>query len=71
MEKALSTIFNEWTRKGLVRANGNYLDLTIAGQFWYVNLTQVILDSLVMLKDHSGYSIAVKPIGCRDKKKKR
>jgi len=62
MEEALSTIFNEWTRKGLVRIDGNYLDLTIAGQFWYVNLTQAILDSLVMLGDHNGYSITVKSI---------
>ena len=65
MEEAFSALFNEWARKGLVRMNGDYLDLTVAGQFWYVNLTQAILDCLVMLGGDNGYSLNVKSIAAQ------
>jgi len=65
MEEAFSALFNEWVRKGIVQMNGDYLDLTVAGQFWYVNLTQAILDGLVILRDDSGYSLTVKSIAAQ------
>ena len=46
----LEDVFSVWEKKGLIEINGDFLDLTIAGQFWYVNLTQAMLDWLEMLK---------------------
>jgi oxygen-independent coproporphyrinogen-3 oxidase len=61
LKDIMEPVFNEWKRKGLIEINGDYLDLTIAGQFWYVNLTQAILDWLVMMKDEN-YTPVIKTI---------
>ncbi len=61
LEEMMEPVFNEWKRKGLIEINGDYLDLTLAGQFWYVNLTQAILDWLTMMKDKN-YTPVVKAI---------
>ncbi len=46
----LEPVFSAWVDRGLAEWNGEFLDLALAGQFWYVNLTQAILDCLLMLK---------------------
>jgi oxygen-independent coproporphyrinogen-3 oxidase len=47
----LEPVFSAWVDRGLAGWNGEFLDLTLAGQFWYVNLTQSILDCLLMLEN--------------------
>lgn len=65
MEEVFSALFSEWAKKGLVQVNGDYLDLTAAGQFWYVNITQAILDGLAMITEKSGHSLTVKAIAAQ------
>lgn len=48
LEDLLEDIFSAWKNMGLIEINGDFLELTIAGQFWYVNLTQAMLDCLKM-----------------------
>ncbi len=62
LEDLLEDVFSVWKKKGLIEINGDFLDLTIAGQFWYVNLTQAILDQLKMLKQTDKPDIMVKAI---------
>jgi len=50
LEDALSELFDNWSKKGLIKINDGFLELPITGQFWYVNLTQAMLDWLVMIK---------------------
>ncbi len=33
-------LFDEWVNNGLAKRQGNFLDLTLAGQFWAVNMNQ-------------------------------
>ena len=33
-------LFNEWVQNGLAERSGHYLNLTLAGQFWAVNMNQ-------------------------------
>ena len=40
-------VFDAWRRKGLARIQDEFLELTVAGRFWYANLTQAILDFLI------------------------
>lgn len=42
----LEDVFEVWQHRGFITMVGDVLTLTIAGQFWYVNLTQAILDCL-------------------------
>ncbi|MEO0230248.1 MAG: heme anaerobic degradation radical SAM methyltransferase ChuW/HutW [candidate division WOR-3 bacterium] len=46
----ISPLLESWQSKGLIKISDGFLELTIAGQFWQVNLTQAILDWLLMLK---------------------
>jgi oxygen-independent coproporphyrinogen-3 oxidase len=46
LEGLLKELFSVWGKRGLTEINGDFLDLTVAGQFWYVNLTQAMLDWL-------------------------
>ena len=53
LKNMLSPLLEAWTKKGLINLNDGLLELTIAGQFWYVNLTQAMLDWLQMMKKQS------------------
>lgn len=39
-------VLDQWNRAGLVTWTGDFLELTVAGQFWQVNLNQLLLDYL-------------------------
>ena len=36
--KLCQPLFDQWIENGLAEVNGNFLDLTLAGQFWAVNM---------------------------------
>lgn len=61
LEEICMGLFKEWVKRGLVEINDTYIDLTIAGQFWYVNLTQAILDWMELMQKED-YSITVKAV---------
>ena len=42
----LEPLFSSWQEKQFIYLEAGQLKLTVAGQFWYVNLTQAILDCL-------------------------
>lgn len=42
----LLPLFHHWQEKGLVRVEGDYLSLTLAGQFWAVSLAQACIQVL-------------------------
>ena len=42
----MAYVFETWQSRGFIKIKGEILTLTIAGQFWYVNLTQAVLDCL-------------------------
>jgi putative heme utilization radical SAM enzyme HutW len=37
-------LFDLWEERGLIRRDNGLIRLTVAGQFWYVNLTQSVLE---------------------------
>lgn len=37
-------LLENWEEAGLIQRNGSWVELTLAGQFWQVNLTQALLD---------------------------
>jgi len=39
----IETILHQWERAGLIRIDGTWLELTLAGQFWHVNLAQLLI----------------------------
>lgn len=62
LEDLLSPLIGTWLKKGLITFSDGFLELTLPGQFWYVNLTQAMLDWLVMLKNGTTHEINVKAI---------
>ncbi len=62
LEDMLSPLIEAWLAKGLIKMSDGFLELTIAGQFWYVNLTQAILDWLVMMKSNGSHALNVNPV---------
>lgn len=61
----LNDLFEVWAEKGLIKIDGDFLELTIAGQFWYINLTQTMIDYLEMLKKPDQAEIMVKAIAAQ------
>ena len=47
----LGPLLEQWTRAGLVEMCGNIMMLTLAGQFWQVNLSQLMQDFLKHVLD--------------------
>ena len=43
-------VANQWESAGLIRIEGGCLYLTLAGEFWAVNLAQILIDMLQMQK---------------------
>jgi oxygen-independent coproporphyrinogen-3 oxidase len=37
-------LLQQWQRAGLLRRDGDWIELTLAGQFWQVNITQALID---------------------------
>ena len=37
-------LLEQWEQAGLLRRDGNQVELTLAGQFWQVNITQALID---------------------------
>jgi anaerobilin synthase len=42
----LAPLIEQWQRAGLIQMDGDWLELTMAGQFWHVNLAQLMIDFL-------------------------
>jgi oxygen-independent coproporphyrinogen-3 oxidase len=38
------SLFDVWEKKGIIKRTGNSINLTVAGQFWSVNLAQAMVD---------------------------
>lgn len=56
LEKLFSNLLCQWERAGLIRMDGGWIELTLAGQFWEVNLAQALIDyyNTVTQKDIGG-----------------
>lgn len=46
LRESCKPVLDQWERAGLVTWAGDFLVLTVAGQFWQVNLNQLLLDCL-------------------------
>jgi len=46
MKQVLAPLSDQWEKAGLVYVDGDWLELTLAGQFWHVNLAQLTLEFL-------------------------
>jgi len=46
MDAVLAPLIEQWHRAGLIETNGDWLEPTLAGQFWQVNLAQLTIDFL-------------------------
>lgn len=44
-------VVSQWEAAGLIRIDGGCLYLTLAGEFWAVNLAQILIDMLQMKKE--------------------
>jgi oxygen-independent coproporphyrinogen-3 oxidase len=44
--QALQPLLDQWQRSGLIEIDQGWLELTVAGQFWHVNLAQLLIDFL-------------------------
>ena len=51
---ALEPLLEQWSRAGLVEMREDVMVLTLAGQFWQVNLSQLMQDFLKHELDRSG-----------------
>jgi oxygen-independent coproporphyrinogen-3 oxidase len=65
LEDMLSPLIEAWLAKGLITMSDGFLELTVAGQFWYVNLTQAMLDWLMMIKSNGSHALNVKAIAAQ------
>jgi oxygen-independent coproporphyrinogen-3 oxidase len=45
----LIPLFEEWQRRGLASLSGEYLSLTLAGQFWSVTMAQILIKVIAQL----------------------
>ncbi len=43
-KKVFAPLLEQWERAGLLTSSGDWIDLTLAGQFWQVNITQALID---------------------------
>jgi oxygen-independent coproporphyrinogen-3 oxidase len=64
LEEMLSPLIEAWLAKGLITMSDGFLELTVAGQFWYVNLTQAMLDWL-MIKNDGSHALNIKAIAAQ------
>lgn len=46
VDKATGLLFEQWQRAGLLTASGGWIDLTTAGRFWQVTMTQNLIEWL-------------------------
>jgi oxygen-independent coproporphyrinogen-3 oxidase len=46
IEAVLAPLTEQWHRAGLIETDGDWLEPTLAGQFWQVNLAQLMIDYL-------------------------
>ncbi len=44
VSKLFAPLLEQWERAGLLTQSGDWIDLTLAGQFWQVNITQALID---------------------------
>ena len=44
LEDIFAGLLAQWERVGLITLKDGWVELTLAGQFWQVNLTQAIID---------------------------
>jgi oxygen-independent coproporphyrinogen-3 oxidase len=65
LEDMLSPLIEAWLAKGLITMSDGFLELTVAGQFWYVNLTQAMLDWLMIIKNNGSHAINVRAIAAQ------
>jgi oxygen-independent coproporphyrinogen-3 oxidase len=42
--QGLQPLLDQWQRIGLIQIDAGWLELTVAGQFWHVNLAQLLID---------------------------
>ncbi len=61
---ALHPLLTQWSRAGLVELRGDIVVLTLAGQFWQVNLSQLMLDFLKHILDaKTGMCVRISDVG--------
>ncbi len=44
VENIFTPLLEQWERAGLLTRSDDWIDLTLAGQFWQVNITQALID---------------------------
>jgi len=44
LEEIFLHLLDQWERNGLVEMNDGWMELTLAGEFWQVNLCQALID---------------------------
>ena len=44
LARVCAPLLSQWERVGLIERDGDWISLTIAGQFWQVNLAQALID---------------------------
>ena len=66
--KGLSWLYELWEKRGLVHFNGALYELTEAGQFWQVNITQTTLECIQYLITGKNNMI-VEKVAAQDAKK--
>jgi oxygen-independent coproporphyrinogen-3 oxidase len=49
--EAVGPVVSQWESAGLIRIDSGCLYLTLAGEFWAVNLAQILIDMLQMQKE--------------------
>jgi coproporphyrinogen III oxidase-like Fe-S oxidoreductase len=47
-----SPLFNQWEKVGLIKIKDGLCELTLAGEFWYVNLCQLMIDYFQEVHEH-------------------
>jgi len=50
LERIFSPLLEQWERVGLIKMDNGWMDLTLAGEFWHVNVCQGLIDYFMLAK---------------------
>ncbi len=63
LEEIFLHLLDQWERNGLVEMNDGWMELTLAGEFWQVNLCQELIDYFAVVIEKQPASPGMMDLG--------
>jgi len=54
LEDIFSPLLQQWERVGLIKMDSGWMELTLAGEFWQVNICQALIDYFALVVKEKG-----------------